>query len=149
MINIYKSKIMKNFLDDDFFNPNYNSHHIKNYHMLVCGGTETGKSNFVSNLLFQMNDTFGKLIIVCKQKDEPIYAMLKNTLKDNCDVIDVKELPELNTLGKSLFGKPVSLIFDDLICCPQEKIGDYSIRARKFKIMCVFLSQSSLVQVRL
>ncbi len=86
--------------------------------MLVCGGT--GKSNFVSNLLLQMNDTFGKLIIVCKQKDEPIYAMLKTTLKDNCEVLDVTELPDLNTLGKSLCGKQILMIFDDFICCPQE-----------------------------
>jgi hypothetical protein len=133
---------MKKFLDDDFYNPNYNKHHIKNYHMLVCGGTGTGKSNFVSNLLMQMDNTFGKLIIVCKQKDEPIYSMLKNTLKDNCDVLDIKDLPDLNTLAKSLGGKQILMIFDDFIFCSQERLEDYVIRARKFKIMCVFLTQS-------
>ena len=81
MLNIYKTKVMKKFMDDDFYNPYYNKHKIKNYHLLVVGGTGTGKSNFVTNLLMQMNDTFAKLIIICKQKDEPIYQMLKSSLK--------------------------------------------------------------------
>ena len=133
---------MKNFLDDDFDNPNYNKHHIKNFHMLVCGGTGTGKSNMVSNLLIQMDDTFGKLIIACKHKDEPIYNMLKSNLKDNCEIIDIELLPDLNTFAKTLHGKQVLLVFDDFICCNQDKLEDYVIRARKFKIMCVFLTQS-------
>ena len=142
MINIYKTKAMKEFLDDDFYNPHQDKHHIKNFHMLVCGGTGTGKSNMVSNLLLQMYNTFGKLIIACKQKDEPIYNMIKSNLKENCDVIDVEELPDLNTLAKSLLGKQTLIVFDDFIVCNQERLEDYVIRARKFKIMCVFLTQS-------
>ena len=93
MINIYKTKVMKEFLDPDFYNPCYDKHHLTGNHMLVCGGTGTGKTNFVSNVLIQMHDTFGKLIIVCKKKQEAVYKMFSSKLKDKCVIYDVKELP--------------------------------------------------------
>lgn len=75
-----------------------------------------------------MNDTFGKLIIiVCKQKDEPIYSMLKQSLKESCDILNYNELPDLNTISKQLVGKQTLIIFDDFV---------YYWETRKIRRLC-------------
>ena len=143
MINIYKTKVMKEFLDPDFYNPCYDKHHLTGNHMLVCGGTGTGKTNFVSNVLIQMHDTFGKLIIVCKKKQEAVYKMFSSKLKDKCIIYDFKELPPLAELAKTLQGQQTMMIFDDFVNDKnQSRIEEYVIMARKDMIMCVFLTQS-------
>ena len=140
MLNIYKTKGMKKHLDDDFYNPHYNKHKIANKHMLVCGPTGTGKSNYLVNLFIQMQDTFRKVIIVTKQQDEPIYAMLQEKLKEGCEITTIEELDGLKELPK--IGQQL-IVFDDFCNIKnQSKLEDYVIRARKYGIMCCFLTQS-------
>lgn len=140
MLNVYKTKPMRKHLDEDFYNPKFNEHHISNKHLLVCGGTGTGKSNFLINLIHQMTNTFSRVIIVTKQLEEPIYAMLKVQLKENCRIIPLEELETLEKLPK--VGQQL-IVFDDFCnCSKQQKLDDYVIRARKYKIICCFLTQS-------
>ena len=55
MINIYKTKNYKKIINkEQAYNPNYKTHGIKiNNHILICGPTSSGKSNFITNLLRQ------------------------------------------------------------------------------------------------
>ena len=140
MINIYKTRVMKKHLDDDFQNPNYNNHKITNKHILVCGATGTGKSNFLINLLHQFQNTFRKVIIVTKQTDESIYAMLQAQLKDACEIKTLAEMVALKDLPK--VGQQL-VVFDDFCNNKnQSLLDDYVIRSRKYGIMCCFLTQS-------
>ena len=140
MLNIYKTKAMKKFIADDFYNPNFNDHHIAHKHMLVVGGTGTGKTSFVVNLLYKMTNTFAKVIVACKMLDEPAYKMLKSQLKDAVDIIDVDVLPTLKSLPKS--GQTLIIIDDFVAMKSQQKLRDYVIYARKYNIMLCFLAQS-------
>ena len=108
-------------------------------HMLICGPTGSGKSNFTTNLIVKMADTFRKSIIVCKMTDEHIYRMLKDKLKDALLIITLQELPSLKNLEKP---GQMLIIFDDFLTSDQTKLKDYIMYARKYNIMCVFLAQS-------
>ena len=124
---------------DDFHNPHFKSHGISNKHMLICGPTGSGKSNFTTNLIVNMADTFRKIIIVCKMTDEKIYKMLKDKLKNALSIMTLNELPTLKNLEKP---GQMMIIFDDFLCDNQQKLKDYIMYARKYNIMCAFLAQS-------
>lgn len=142
MLNIYKTQKMKKHLDADAYNPYFDKHGIGFKHMLVCGASGSGKSNFTLNLIAQMQDTFAEIIIATKMVDEPAYAMLQEQLKDRCRVIKLEALESLDQLknvGQRL------IVFDDFIASSQkvkDKIDDYVIRSRKKQCMCLFLTQS-------
>ena len=139
MFNIYKTKAMNEYNVDDFYNPHFKEHGISNKHMLIVGPTGSGKSNFCTNLIVKMADTFRKIIIVCKMKDEKIYKMLKDKLKDALIIMSLQELPSLKNLEKT---GQMLIIFDDFLCDNQQKLKDYIMYARKYNIMCAFLAQS-------
>ena len=139
MYNIYKTSSMKEYNKDDFHNPHFKNHGISNKHLLVCGPTGSGKSNFVTNLIVQMADTFRQIIICCKMTDEKIYKMLKDKLKDALDIMTLQQLPTLKNLEKK---GQILLVFDDFLCDNQQKLKDYIMYARKYNIVCVFLAQS-------
>ena len=139
MYNIYKTKAMKEYNVDDFYNPMFKNHGISNKHMLICGPTGSGKSNFITNLIVNMSDTFRQVIIVCKMVDERIYAMLKEKLKDALKIMTLNELPSLKNLEKP---GQLLIVFDDFLCDSQTKLKDYIMYSRKYNIMCAFLAQS-------
>ena len=112
MYNIYKTKAMNEYNVDTFYNPHFKEHGISNKHMLICGPTGSGKSNFTTNLIVKMADTFRKIIIVCKMTDEHIYRMLKDKLKDALLIITLQELPSLKNLEKP---GQMLIIFDDFL----------------------------------
>ena len=69
--------------------------------MLVSGASASGKSNFVTNLIMQMNDTFAKVVVVSKVPDEPIYDMLKHELEDQFESYTLSSVPKLANFEKS------------------------------------------------
>jgi len=143
MKNIYKTKIMKKYDDDEAFNPNYDKHHLNiNEHYLVCGGTGSGKSNCVVNLLTQFHDTFSVIYIFTKDPSEKLYKMLAGELKDKCIVKPITEIIDYETLPKD--GQKM-VIFDDFICENKnliKKIETYSTMARKKFCTCFYLVQN-------
>lgn len=143
MINIYETKAMQNFNSEKDINPHYSKHNIGvKKHMLVCGLTGSGKSNFIVNLLSQMNDTFKHVYIYTKMPQEPIYQMLKDKLGDDLTLERIENVPppdELKSVGQCL------CIFDDFIAESKNtfnRLVEYAIVTRKKFFSCVFLTQN-------
>ena len=141
MINVYKTKAMKKY-NTKIHNPYESTHNIPISHMMVSGNTGSGKSNFLLNLLMQMQDTFQKVILVSKITEEPIYDMLKNRLgESNFESYTLGKMPSLAKFEKAQDAQYL-MIFDDFIAEKSDifnKLLEYGIRGRKQNMMCVFL----------
>ena len=143
MFNVYKTQSMKKFNGEKDVNPHFSKHNINvKKHMLVCGMTGSGKSNFIVNLLSQMSDTFKHIYIFTKMPNEPIYQMLKEKLGDDLTLARIEEVPnpdELKSVGQSL------CIFDDFLAESSnifKKLVEYAIVTRKKYFSCVYLTQN-------
>jgi hypothetical protein len=143
LIDWYK-KLPKKFLLKTH-NPYYEVHHIKlPMRMIICGNSGSGKTQTLLNLLYNMPDTFEKIFIVTKCKDEPLYNYLEDKLgKDGLSIKEgIHELPDLDSLDKE---QNNLIILDDLVNEPtkqQRPICDYFIRCRKKNCSIIYISQS-------
>ena len=126
-------------------NPHYETHHIKlPFRMIIAGNSGSGKTQTLLNLLYNMPDTFEKIFITTKCKDEPLYNYLEDKLKDKGLKITegISELPDLDSFDKE---QTSLIILDDLVNEPakqQRPIQDYFIRARKKNASLIYISQS-------
>ena len=141
--NLYE-KIPKEMLDEAE-NPNFDLHHFKlPFRMCIVAPSGSGKTNFLVNLIriFSAGNkgTFQTITIITRNKDEPLYKWL--TAK--CDQIVIKEgLSFTPPLDK--FDKEVNhlVVWDDLVLSKDlSMVENYYIRARKFNVSCIFISQS-------
>jgi hypothetical protein len=123
-------------------NPHYDKHKIKlPLIMIVAGATGAMKTNTVLNVLYNMPDTFSKVVVITRNRDEPLY----NFLKDAMPKVEIHEgLQHLPDLDKEFDKKENSLvIFDDLVLEKnQKRIEEYSIRCRKMGVSMMYLTQS-------
>mgnify|MGYP003385017953 CR=1 FL=1 len=142
MENIYESKAMKKFLDDDEYNPRKHIHNLDiNKIFMVLGPTGSGKTNFLVNLMKQYQDTFEQIIIYTADIHEPIYEMLN----DQSDQISVKTLNEIESLSSVDKVQQKLIIWDDFITLNKKQmvvLEEYAIRARKLFCTQVFLTQN-------
>jgi Cdc6-like AAA superfamily ATPase len=126
-------------------NPHYETHHIKlPFRMIIAGNSGSGKTQTLLNLLYNMPNTFEKIFITTKCKDEPLYNYLEDKLKDKGLKITegLSELPDLDSFDKE---QTSLIILDDLVNEPakqQRPICDYFIRARKKNASLIYISQS-------
>lgn len=143
LVDWYK-KIPKKFLLKTH-NPHFDKHHIKlPFRMIIAGNSGSGKTQTLLNLLYNMPDTFEKIFIVTKCKDEPLYNYLEDKLGDEGVSIKegITELPDLDSLDKT---QNNLIVLDDLVNEPakqQRPIQDYFIRARKKNCSLIYISQS-------
>lgn len=143
IIDWYK-KIPKKFLLKSH-NPHYERHHIKlPFRMIIAGNSGSGKTQTLLNLLYNMPDTFEKIFIVTKNKDEPLYNYLEDKLgKEGLTIKEgITELPDLDALDKE---QNNLIVLDDLVNEPskqQRPVCDYFIRARKKNCSIIYISQS-------
>jgi hypothetical protein len=143
IVDWYK-KIPKRFLLKTH-NPHFDTHHIKlPFRLIIAGNSGSGKTQTLLNLLYNMPDTFERIFIVTKNKDEPLYNYLEDKLGDKG--LSVKEglgeLPDLDALDKT---QNNLIVLDDLVNEPakqQRPICDYFIRARKKNCSIIYISQS-------
>jgi hypothetical protein len=90
-----------------------------------------------------MPDTFEKIFVITKNKDEPLYNYLGDRIKDFGSIKEgIPELPDLDKLDKN---QNNLIVLDDL--CNESKrqqqpICDYFIRARKKNCSIIYISQS-------
>ncbi|DAC81533.1 TPA_asm: FtsK [Capsaspora MELD virus 2] len=154
---------MKNFYEiippdeNDAYNPNIDLGAFKHPFMGgVVGGTGTGKTNFVLNLI-DICDNFETITVFAKDLEEPLYKFLirhyiqvEEKIQKQHGVDDpiifcansIDKLPPVEFYNKD---KQNLIIFDDMICEKKanlNKIAEYFIRARKRNCSCLFLSQS-------
>lgn len=134
-------------------NPYFDQHHISLPLLAgVVGGSGSGKSNWLANFLEIMHDfeTFDKIVILCKNRDEPIYNAL-------CEALPKLEMHEVKTErsgGRNvLTGIPNLdefktdennlIVFDDLVGeRDQSAIEQFYLRCRKRNCSAIYLSQS-------
>jgi hypothetical protein len=143
IVDWYK-KIPKKFLLKTH-NPHFDRHHIKlPFRMIIAGNSGSGKTQTLLNLLYNMPDTFEKIFIVTKNKDEPLYNYLEDKLgKDGLTIKEgITELPDVDSLDKE---QNNLIVLDDLVNEPtkqQRPVCDYFIRARKKNCSIIYISQS-------
>jgi hypothetical protein len=126
-------------------NPHFDRHHIKlPFRMIIAGNSGSGKTQTLLNLLYNMPNTFEKIFIVTKNKDEPLYNFLEDKLgEDGLSIKEgISELPDVDSLDKT---QNNLIVLDDLVNEPskqQRPICDYFIRARKKNCSIIYISQS-------
>jgi hypothetical protein len=116
--------------------------------MAIIGSSGTGKTNTMLNLLSAMPKTFNHVVICCKSKEEPLYLMLEDKLKDQITFYEgietIPSIEDMNMDEKCEMKHPSTLIvFDDLVTEKKQKvIEDYFIRGRKKGFSMIYISQS-------
>jgi len=148
MKNWYEHKDMKKYLKESH-NPHFNKHHIKiPFRACIVGSSGAGKTSTLLSLISLMPDTFEKIIIVTKNKDEPLYNFLYDkTGSKNGNVkileFDKDGIPDINKEFDPDFNS--LLVFDDLVNQTEKEqrpIADAFIRARKRGCSLIYISQS-------
>lgn len=129
----------------EYRNPNILNHLIKiPFRMLIVGSCGSGKTNAALEIIRRMRDTFEKLVICCKSKQEPLYEYLESKVPEG--QLEIYEgMENVPPLDKYKNDGQILIIFDDLVAEKnQAPIQDYFIRARKIGggISCMYLTQS-------
>lgn len=108
------------------------------FYMLVIGGSGSGKTNTVLDMIHRFSNTFNRIAICLKNQDEPLYNFLAKKTPDiefyESIIPDIDSFePENNNL----------IIFDDLVLDKslQNQISEYFIRGRKRGLSCIYISQ--------
>jgi len=143
LIDWYKKMPKKYILKSH--NPHFDKHHIKlPFRMIIAGNSGSGKTQTLLNLLYIMPDTFEKIYVITKNKDEPLYNYLEDKLKNQGLKITegIDTLPDLDSFDKE---QNSLIVLDDLVnqtAREQKPIADYFIRARKKNCSLIYISQS-------
>lgn len=122
---------------------------------LVVGGSGTGKTNAICNLIQKSSagsGTFSEIWLVCKT-DEVLYTYLKKKIEGSLKVYkQISDLPFCETIENQFEKEPkdrreILLIIDDFIAEMSNikfvaKLEQYAIFARKKGITQLYLTQS-------
>jgi len=143
IVNFYEH-IPKQFLDKPD-NPNFHLHKINlPFRACLIAPSGSGKTNFLINLLHLFScgekGTFQTITIITKNKDEPLY----NWITSVCNQIVIKEGLN-NTPPLDKFDKDYNhlVVWDDLVLSKDlSMVETFYIRARKFNVNVLFISQS-------
>jgi ABC-type dipeptide/oligopeptide/nickel transport system ATPase component len=125
-------------------NPHFNIHGLKlPFRMLIIGGSGSGKTQTLMNIIHNMNDTFNDIYVITKNKQEPIYEYLEDKLGGK-GVSVVEGIGNAPDLDKDINKKDQTLIvMDDLVLeANQKPLEEYFIRARKQNCSLIYISQS-------
>jgi len=148
LINFYElmDKEMKNDTKRD---KNFRNHFVEPCSMMLAiGGTGSGKSLALLNLLQRKNEAFCKLIIFSgSSTNEPAYNLIREKIPEAEFYEDIDELPALNDEDDVEHEKLI--VFDDFINMKKkefQKIKDYLISGRKKK-WSVYLNAQNYTDV--
>lgn len=137
-INWYE-KMPKKFLNK-VHNPHYDIHLIQiPFRAIIVGNSGSMKTNTLLNIIYNMPDTFSKLVIITKNKKEPLYEFLEEAIEDVEIYEGIENIPALDTFNKD---ENSLVVFDDLVLEKNQKIiEEYAIRCRKLGASMVYISQ--------
>lgn len=146
IINFYEEMPTK-FLDIPTPNPNKELHGFDIPFRLCCvAPSGSGKSNWVVNLISlfsQGRGTFSQVILVCKDKEEPLYKFLASKSEQIRVLEGLNNLPNLDTFDKE---SATLIIIDDCqMDKNQDKVLQLYIRGRKKGISTCYLAQNYYV----
>ena len=143
LIDFYK-QIDKSLLKQ-YRNPNYDKHKITvPFYGIIAGGTGSGKTQTLMNIIRKFNGTFEKMILCLKSSDEPLYKhLIQKIPTSNLDVYENGIIPAVDKYKD--FDGGILVVFDDLVNMKnQEPIIEWYIRGRKVAGGCsmLYLTQS-------
>jgi len=140
MVDYYKVMPKKFLLKTH--NPNYKDHKLNlPFRMLIIGGSGSGKTQTLMNLIRIMNGTFNNIHIITKNKEEPLYEYLESKVDTGLTITEgIDSAPNLDEFDKK---EQTLIVMDDLVLEKNQKqLEQYFIRARKLNCSLVYLSQS-------
>jgi ABC-type dipeptide/oligopeptide/nickel transport system ATPase component len=142
LINWYE-KIPKRFLTKSH-NPHYDKHKIKiPFRLLITGASGSGKTSTLLSLINIMPNTWEKIVIITKNKDEPLYNWLEDKLgKDGLKIQEINKegMPDLDKFDKT---QNNLVVMDDLVGEKNQKpMEDFFLRSRKKGCSLVYITQS-------
>ena len=145
MINFY-DKLPSNLKRENKLDKNFKKHYIEPTSMIaLIGGTGSGKSNAVCNLISHQSGKYFEIIIYnAVSTQEPLYEMLKQKMPDVQLIHDIADLPELKEFEDNKDQEKL-LIVDDFINLPKKdfkKINEYFTAGRKAGFTVVALCQN-------
>ena len=119
-------------LKTKYSNPSYKKHLMNiPFRVLLVGGSGSGKTTCVLEVISRMPKTFGLVVLCCKDSDEPLYRLLKSKLdKDQLHVYENGEVPPPDKYKD--YDQQGLIIFDDLVNeKDQRPMIEWFIRGRK------------------
>lgn len=158
-----KSKVPSNEITDFYSNPEVKKHirKIDNpafkdhnipvpFRALIVGSSGAGKTTVALELIKRMPNTFDFIVLVCRSTDEPLYQYLIKKCRGMIHAVEIDSKTPVPTLDEIVQFKQenkdnILVIYDDLVALSpkrQEPIEDLHIRARKFGISTMYLTQS-------
>jgi len=142
----YYENLPKDLRRENKVNNTFKNHRIlPNSMICAIGGTGTGKTNSILDMIHRMDGTFYQIIVFNPvSTDEPIYNLLKKQMPDVQLVSDINELPALSDFGEDKEQQKL-LIVDDWINMVKKdfkKILEYFTGGRKAGFTVVALCQN-------
>lgn len=152
MQNLYEHPHIKPLLDNNK-NPTYEATGYKyGSQTMICGGTGTGKTNYLLNFILKSPNTFQHIVVCNRSIEEPLYQALEKSLgkKGAITFFTLKTLPDVNELSRMRENQEKDqwlVIFDDVVNDLQDKklatkVNNYVTTGRKLKLTNFFLTQS-------
>jgi hypothetical protein len=124
---------------------NFKNHYIQpNSMILFLGGTGSGKTNALLNMLERMDEKFYRILLFSFiTTDEPLLDLLCEKMPEIELYNDPEEIPDLNEFEDDKENEKL-IIFDDFINLENKelkKIENYLTGARKLGVSCVLMGQ--------
>ena len=118
-----------------------------NFRMLICGGSNTGKTNLLFHILMKPLVYYDQIHLYGKNLEQEKYRHMIETMNDissqvgydimHCNNDDIKPVNSLESDAQKI------VIFDDFICDKNQKpLIDYFIQGRHKNCSVIYLSQS-------
>jgi ABC-type dipeptide/oligopeptide/nickel transport system ATPase component len=124
-------------------NPNFDKHGLKlPFRMLIVGNSGAGKTQTLLNIIYNMGSTFQNIIVITKNKDEPLYNYMEDKMgEQGLQILEgIDNAPDLDSLDKE---EQTLIVLDDLVLEKnQSALEEYFIRARKLNCSLIYISQS-------
>ena len=143
----------KNLKRENKLDKNFKKHHILPTSMIACiGGTGSGKSNAIVDMISRMDEKFYTIIIFNPVSvDEPLYSLLKQKMPDVQLINNIEELPSLSEFDEDKDQEKL-IIVDDFINMPKKdfkKVNEYFTGGRKhsFTVVCMAQNYTSIPKV--